>query len=74
MKTLLKDLPEFAERIENNMPLQAEIKEVLDDLSDYSESRGKYVIDADDFDNAAEQIQAKLTDFINQNYTLNSKI
>lgn len=53
MKTLLKDMPEHMERIENNRPLIQEIE---------------YLIEYGD-GNIAEQVINSITEFINQNYT-----
>lgn len=69
MKTLLKDMPEFAERIENNVLLKSDINDILSDHSDYYESLSSNVIDTDDFRVVSDAIIDKLTDFINQNYT-----
>ena len=68
MKTLLKDMPEHMERMEANYETISAIKDILDEHSDYSETRGEYVIGEDDFTKISTLINEKLTEFVNQNY------
>lgn len=69
MKTLLKDMPEFAERIEGNMPLESEIKSILEYNSDWSDSSQCMILKDFEFLGTSTEIIQKLTDFVNQNYT-----
>lgn len=74
MKTLLKDLPEFAERIENNYVLQDKIKDCLIEneqtlFEDNSENANSLeAVSADDYNVVCELILKELADFVNQNY------
>lgn len=68
-KILLKDMPEFAERIEGNAILEINIKEILDEYSHWSETRQGNVIDDIDFNRVVTAIIEKTTEFVNQNYT-----
>jgi hypothetical protein len=65
MKTLLKDMPEHMEKIDTLSILQ-KIKDCL--IENQSELDGETVIEEDMFDDTAEQILEKLTEFVNQNY------
>lgn len=61
MKTLLKDLPEFAERIESNYLLNADISEIVADCLDHTND---YTSETE----PTEKILSIITDFVNQNY------
>lgn len=67
MTTLLKDMPEHMERIEGNS-INAEIMDVLNEHSDWSETRGNNVVDEGDFELIIEAVKNKITEFVNQNY------
>ena len=69
MKTLLKDMPEHMERVESNMLFENEIRGLLDQVSDWSDSRNGNVIDESEFTGLTSEIIKKVTEFINQNYT-----
>lgn len=74
MKTLLKDLPEFAERMENNYILQDKIKDCFIEneqrlFDDNSESADEInAVHSEDYNTTCELILKELTDFVNQNY------
>lgn len=67
MKTLLKDMPEHMERIEGNS-INAEIMNVFNEHSYWSETRQGNVIDEGDFELIVEAVKNKITEFVNQNY------
>lgn len=61
MEKLLKDMPEFAERIENNVFLKNDISEAIRTTENTSLSghQSEFI---------AEQVIQVITDFVNQNY------
>lgn len=61
MNTLLKDMPQFAERIENNYSLKQDINEIVGEVIDYPDDYSQ--------NHYTEQLIEKITDFVNQNYT-----
>lgn len=69
-RPLLKDLPGFATRIENNQTLLNEITTILQDNSDYSYTMEQTVLVEGYFNCSAEEILEKLIEFVNENYQL----
>lgn len=75
MKTLLKDMPEHMERIEDNFILQDKIKDCLMENqivvfeTNSENSECNYALHSNEFNSTSEAILKELTEFVNQNYT-----
>lgn len=68
-KTLLKDKPEFKERIENNPSLRSKVLDLIEYDQEPLEDIGEDVLRCSYFDNVADEIMKLFTEFINENYT-----
>lgn len=68
MSTLLKDLPQHKERIENNMFLEQDIRDILSQQASYSSTNERLMLLEDEFSAVAEFILEKLANFVNENY------
>lgn len=68
-KTLLKDKPEFKERIEGNMLLRLKITQAIENEKEFSDEHDQMVLRECYFDNAADSIMDIVTTFINENYS-----
>ena len=78
MKTLLKDMPEHMERIEDNWSLKGHIQDEIEQnisvcfnktIGEYSGGdNARLYIDIDNLPILSEMLLSVITDFVNQNY------